>query len=409
MSSPSTYYKGSLSRSDMENNDRQQQRPSIGILLRSLGTRLLNAKKYFLLPTFVLLGIWFVGRGLESTTHNTVFEPALVYWIMFCVFALLCLYGLFSLARYVYYFIIFKDRKYTLLTWFFFALIIAGVVFSLEGYQVSSKGFYAIAAGDTETAQQTLILLFKSNPANPLLPIQLLASEFFPRVVDVRFISQSVWDFPILFGFFVWSLLYGTFLLMFEDNRALKLVNLILSLLGVFSLMLLKSIFGFTKHYLIILHAGAVILLFIQVLLTYASLRYAAAKKIFESENQAEPADLLPPSALSVALVLIFLLPILTDIQNQVALTRSSENIHSEVTKNRGANVHTYITAAQISVRSGPALGDEVLGVLPKGTRISSIKEVHGWVCIGKNCWVSPKFLIPLKEKILPKDSPPIQ
>ena len=284
----------------MEKNDGEYQKPSTLILLQSLGTRLLNAKKYFLLPTFALLGIWFVGRGLESTTHNNVFDPALISWIRLFVFLLLSLYVLLSAARYVYCFIISKDSRYSIFTWIFFALLIAAVIFTLDGYSISSKGFFAIASGDRETAQQALILVFKSSPANPILPIQLLASEFSPRVVDIRLISSIAWKFSILFIFFVWSLLYGSFHLMFEGKIGLKLVHLILSVLGVFSIMLLKSVFGFTNHYLIFLHAGAVIILFIQVLLTYSSLRYAAANKILESGNQAEPADLLPPSVLSV-------------------------------------------------------------------------------------------------------------
>lgn len=382
----------------MENNVTENQKHSIGVDLRSIGTRLLNAKKYILIPVFVMLGIWFVGRGLEGITHNQVFEPTLVYWIMGFVFALLILYVILSLANHLYCFISSRDRKYVILTWVCFALLIAGVVFTFRGYDISSKGFFALAAGSTESAQQALILLFKSNPATPVLPIQLIASELSPGVVDVRFLYPFAWNFPILFSFFVWSLLYGTFLFMFQGKKPLKVVHLFLALLGVFLMMALKSFIGFTDHQLILLHAGAVVLIFIQVLLTYASLRYAAANKILESKNPSEPAGLLPPSALSVALVLIFLLPLVSDIQNQFAASRSSKSILTELKTNRKAEASQYVTAAQISVRSGPALGDEVVGVLPKGTRIIPIKEMHGWVCIGENRWVSLRFLVPVKK-----------
>ena len=99
-----------------------------------------------------------------------------------------------------------------------------------------------------------------------------------------------------------------------------------------------------------------------------------------------------------MALVLIFLLPLVSDIQNQFAASRSSKLILTELKKNRKAEATQYITAAQISVRSGPALGDDVVGVIPKGTPVFSLKEMHGWVCIGENRWVSSKFLVPIKK-----------
>jgi hypothetical protein len=382
----------------MEKDVTEDHKPSIGIVLQSLGTRLINTKKYILIPAFVLLGIWFVGRGLEAMTRNPVFEPALIYWIMGTVFGLLVLYAILSLAQYVYCFISSKDRKYTILAWVCFALLIAGVVFTFRGYDISSKGFFALAAGYTEPAQQALVLLFKSNPATPVLPLQLIASEFSPGVVNVKFIYPFAWEFPVLFIFFVWSLLYGSFLLMFQGNKALKVIHLFLALVGVFLMMALKSVFGFTDHQLILLHAGAVVLLFIQVLLTYASLRYSAANKITELKNTSKPAGLLPPSALSVALVIIFLLPLLADIENQMGSTLSSKSILKELTTNPKMENPQYVIAAQISVRSGPALGDEVVGVLQKGTRVFSLKEMHGWVCIGENRWVSSKFLVPVKK-----------
>lgn len=379
----------------MENTEAVDQRLEKGIVLREIGEKLLKLRYAFLIPAFVLMGIWFVGRGLEATTSNSVFDPVLIRWIFISVIILLVVFVILSLFQYVRSFVSSnEDRKPVIPCWVFFALLVAAVVFIYGGNRIAARGFYALASGAGETAEQALILIFKFAPANPILPLQLAASVLLPGAVDVDLLFPFAFSFPTLFAFFVWSILYGSFLLSLQGLTAPKVVHLFCALVCIFLLMVLKSVFDIEKYHLVLLHAGAAALLLFQVLLTYASLRHAAAKKMIESDFPAKAADLLPPSALGLALILIFFFPVLADIHNQFALSRTTQAMITDLAK-KHTNSPSYVTAAQVSVRSGPGLGDDIVGILPKGTRISSIDEMNEWISIGKKRWISSKFLVP--------------
>ena len=137
-----------------------------------------------------------------------------------------------------------------------------------------------------------------------------------------------------------------------------------------------------------------VILLFLQVMLTYSSLRAIAIEENGYLEH-INPLP-LPPSALKIAIFLLIFLPILADLQNQFVLASPSGKIVQEMSSNSSSGKDQYITVTQISVRSGPAEGDDVVGFLPKGTCIQVLDQKHGWVCIGKSRWISNKFLRPV-------------
>ena len=63
----------------------------------------------------------------------------------------------------------------------------------------------------------------------------------------------------------------------------------------------------------------------------------------------------------------------------------------SDVSKDRAQ----YVAVTQISIHAGPAVGDDVVGILPKGTSVRVLDKKYGWVCIGEKRWVSSKFLSP--------------
>jgi len=54
------------------------------------------------------------------------------------------------------------------------------------------------------------------------------------------------------------------------------------------------------------------------------------------------------------------------------------------------------VAIAPISIRSGPSTGDDILGVLPRGTRVRVHEVKFQWINMGKNNWVPEKFLRPL-------------
>jgi uncharacterized protein YraI len=62
-------------------------------------------------------------------------------------------------------------------------------------------------------------------------------------------------------------------------------------------------------------------------------------------------------------------------------------------------NENVRVAVAPISIRSGPSMGDEILGALPKGTRIRVQGVKFEWINMGHNNWVPEKFLRPLVEE----------
>ena len=181
------------------------------------------------------------------------------------------------------------------------------------------------------------------------------------------------------------------------------MIHLILSIALVIGMMMLKSTSTFTKEQFIFLQAGAVILFFLQILLTYSSIRVAAIGEKGDIKDDESVA--IPPSGLKFALFLFILLPILADLQNQFVLASSTRPILGELAGDQSKGYAQYVTAAQISIRSGPALGDDVVGVLPNGTRVLVFEKKHGWVRIGQNRWISTKYLRPAKSGEKTSDS----
>jgi hypothetical protein len=227
---------------------------------------------------------------------------------------------------------------------------------------------------------------------------------------DTGSLAPYVWSWNALFAFFIWSLAYGVLLLMQKDKLGPKSVHLFLAAFGLLALIILKSISRPTTELMIIFQAAAAILLVFQVLLAFACLRTLAAKfkeeiaepdafQVAPSENKdAEEKRFIgvPPSALKLALALFIVLPILADLQNQFILSSSSGRIVREMSMNQTGSGLAFVAVAPISIRSGPATGDEILGILPKGARVSVLDKKSDWVNIGENKWVQEKFLRPL-------------
>jgi hypothetical protein len=191
----------------------------------------------------------------------------------------------------------------------------------------------------------------------------------------------------------------------------IKTICLMMAATGSAGLIFLQSKSLVTSEYLILFQAAILLLLLLQVLIIYASLRRAAAgKNESTAEDDAKPfggpqkqpqqINLsfrgLPPSAVAVTLSVLFMLPIMADLGHQAKLAFDSRQLveNMNLAATNGDNVR--IAVAPLSIRSGPSLGDDVLGVLPKGSRIHVHDSRSGWVNIGTNRWVPEKFLRPL-------------
>jgi hypothetical protein len=302
--------------------------------------RLIDAGRRVLLPTLALMGIWVIGRVLEAYFHRTVFEPIFIYCISLSVWILL---GVFVFGAAVDYMRQMKThlKDYSLIiSWAFFALLISFIIYYFQGFKVASIGLFSIISGLTEPAQQSFVLLFKSFPVIPLLPVNLVAAKVMGTGLEIDSLMPFVLSASFVFGFFVWSIVYGIFLLKFQGERDFKIVHLSLASAGMIIIMVIKSISSFADELLIYLQAGTAILLLLQILLTYSCLRFAAimekdedAKE--EQDEQDEKPIPLPPSALKVAFFILLILPVLADIQSQFTSVSNGKTVLQELESNQ--------------------------------------------------------------------------
>ena len=349
--------------------------------------------RYALFMASVIMGIWFVGRIFEAATHSTIFEPKLVYWMGLSTWVLLGGFALAATIRSVRDLTPESSRGTVIISWLSFGLLAAAIVYATQGYRIASMGLFAIMAGLPEAAQQALFQLFKFFPATPMLPINLAAAKAMGLSLEMEALMPLVWSPSYIFIFFVWSLVYGALLLRMWGGKFMKMIHLGLASAGLFIMMTVKSLSRFTDEQILFLHVGMVVLFFLQVLLTYSSIRTAAEGEKAETETP-KPTP-LPPPAIKVALFLLIILPVLADLGNQFALSSQSRRLVQELATDKSESQGHYVTAAQISIRSGPAIGDEVVGILPKGTRVRALDKKYGWVRIGQNKWISSRLLSP--------------
>jgi len=287
--------------------------------LKSIGEGLLTVKRYALFLAFMLMGIWCAGRVIEAFSGTPVFEPALICWMVLFIWVMLGLFVAGAVVQYTRDLTASYKQFPVIITWIFFGLLLAGTVYMAQGYRIATMSLFATASGMTGPAKQTLLLLFKSYPAVPVLPINLVTAKAADTILKVDSLLPFIWGSPYLFGIFIWSLAYGTLLLRQRGMKVAKILHLALAMAGVVAMMVMKATSTFTKEQLVFLHAGAVTVLFLQALLTYSCIRMAAGKKN-EDEEEATPVG-LPPSGLKYAALLLVILPILAGLHHQFVLS----------------------------------------------------------------------------------------
>jgi hypothetical protein len=365
------------------------------------------ARGYALIGAMVLIGIWLTGRMLEGVNGKTVFDPSLTLWLGVCIFCLLliCLIGFVitsmrNLAKA-------NKQRWAIAAWVFFLILISSILFNFKGFQLSSSALFAALFGSTESMQQQSFLLFKFHSANPMLALNLLAANS-RGGVDIQSLSPYVWHSNTLFAFFIWSFAYSILLLTHKDRIWPKIIHLFFSACGLGVMILLKSS-SITNEQMIFMHASTVTFLIFQVLLTYSIIRgvgipdvetpakpdASAAPSQVEQPKRAKAPLGLPPTALRFALCVFILLPILADLQTQLELAPASARMMSDMAALHKQTTVDRIAVTSVSVHAGPAFGDDILGVLPKDSRIVVQDTKYGWVNIGGNRWIPEKFLRP--------------
>lgn len=371
------------------------------------------ARKPALVTMLGLTAIWTVARVMESLHGNPVLDMTLTNWFGLIVWILISVWmtGLAVASAREYKKI--DNKKAFWLAWALLGVIVVLLFLRIEGFYNASAGLLALLAGSPEASQQNLFLLVKFHPLNPLLALNLTIFKLTGISWGIESIAPFVWSWNALFALFVWSCAFGIVLLMRKDNCAAKVFHLSLAAMGIAALIVFKSAHKPTAEILIVFQAAVPLLFLFQALLFYASFRnfvmddkgestdptttkYSELGEHQKDGNSTQRTIGLPPLAIRLAAFILLILPILADLHGQFQLSMASARIIGEVSENQAPAPQKMVTVASISIRSGPAIGDDVLGILPKGTRITVKDGKFNWANIGKNRWVPVKFLRPL-------------
>ena len=361
-----------------------------------------------MIGAMVLIGIWLLGRVMEAMHGNTVFDPILTIWLSVSIFTLLTIWIIGSGIASAKNMMQGERRWRAVVSWILFLIIILSILFYFEGFRTSSSGLFGAISGSTDSTKQAVFLLFKYHPANPMLAVNLLASKL-TGALDIESLIPYVWNSNLVFAFFIWSFGYSILLLMNKNEIWPKSIHLFFSACGLGVIILLKAMSSITNEQMVLLHTAAAMLFIFQALLTYAFLRAFAGRRVeiaaesiasdsfSKEENPGDEKAMpgIPPSSLKIVLCLFIVLPILADLQTQFILAPSSAQVMNEIANGQTQAGSELITATRISVYAGPAVGNDIVGVLPEGTRVPIADKKYGWVSIGKNRWISEKFLRP--------------
>jgi hypothetical protein len=357
-----------------------------------------------------LLAVWLIGRVMETLHGKMIFDMTLTYWLGLIIYMLIAIWAIAFIISASDDLRTARQKKLAILCWLFLISLVATLLLSFKGYRISSEGLLATIAGSQESSEMAIFLLYKYHFLNPLLALNLVAAKIMGLSWNVASFAPFVWSWNVMLGFFIWSVAYGILFLLRKDRQGIKSVYLVVSAFGLIGLIVLKSVSSPTIEQMIMIQAAATILIVAQVLLAYTTLREIAAgtsehdPKTVDTLNDWQPVKDqvfvnrfagLPPSALKLALVLFLVIPLMADMSNQFLTASSSKRIYYKITMDEDSSKTGFTAVTAMSIRRGPTNGDELIGILPKGSHIQVLDKQNGWVEIGENKWIQEKFIRP--------------
>jgi hypothetical protein len=363
-----------------------------------------------LVSTLGLLSVWLIGRVMETYHGKTIFDMTLTYWFGLTIYILMAIWAISFVISNADELRTARQRKLAILSWVIFILLTATLLVSFKGYRVSSGGLLATIAGTQDSSEMAIFLLYKYHYMNPLLTLNLAAAKIMGVSWGVQSFAPFVWSWNVLLGFFIWSVAFGILLLLHRDRQGIQVVYLVFSAFGLLGLIVLKSVSTPTIEQMSMIQAAATILIVAQVFLAYAALRKVAAGPVEHEPHNVDPFNIrqtdndkalenrfagLPPKAVALAMVLFLVVPLMADVHNQFLTASSSKRILSQVSLDENSPNAGFSAVADISIRTGPTWGDDVIGILPKGSHIQVRGKQSGWVEIGENKWIQEKYIKP--------------
>jgi hypothetical protein len=377
-----------------------------GYFLKKAGKGMSVTGNFALTGALVLLGVWLWGRVMEALNGNTVFDGFMTWWLGALVFCLLAIWlvgaGIASLENLVKS----ERRKPAIFAWVLFLALAVLILADLEGFRIFSSSVLAVLSGSTGSAQQGSFLLFKFHPANPMLAVNLVVSKL--AGLSVEAVMPFARNPNFILAFFIWSLVYAIVLLVGKNRVGTKTLHLLFAACGLGVLILLKSTSSITREQMVFFHGFAVVMLFFQVFLTYSLLRGLALQEngmvkrpdpfsttFYAAQPQKENTGTgLPPSALTLALCVLFVLPVISDLGHQFYTNRTSAGILPDSAAFHKPGAGDMVVSGEVSIHSGPAYGDDIVGVLSKGALVFAKDRKSGWVNIGKDRWIPEKYVV---------------
>jgi len=368
------------------------------------------SRKATLIALLVIVLVWSLGRVLETFHGNPVYDSMSTFWLGVAVSILLILWLAGLLFQSFETLKNAAPRKANAFVWGAFFAIVTAILLSIEGFQISIAGLLAAFTGSVESSQNAVFLLLKYHPANPMLAVNIGVQAATGAGWDIASLAPYVWHWNVLFYLYMGSCAFGILLLIRPGIKFMKTLHLTLTIVGLTALLVLKSKSLMSIEYGIMLQAAVLLLLLLQMLMIYASLRRSAAEK-FDASKEGKPQPFgkpkeskepeyshhgLPPSAIAITLSLFLIFPILADLEHQAMLAFHTRQFVKNADRTIQDKGNVLAAVAPLSIRSGPSMGDDVLGVLPKGARIRFQDAQFGWVDMGENHWVPEKFLRPV-------------
>ena len=370
------------------------------------------SKKISTVALLVVVAVWCAGRAMENLHGNPVYDSTSTFWLGMVVSILFILWMAGLVFQSFESLKILSTRKANAFVWGAFFAIVTAILLSIEGFQISVAGLMAAFTGSVESSQNAAFLLLKYHPANPMLAVNLGAQAATGSGWDIASLTPYVWHWNVLFYLYIWSVALGILLLTRANLKFMKTLHLTLATAGLTALIIFKSKSLITVDYRVMFQAALLLLILLQALMIYASLRRSAAEE-FDASKEGKPQPFgepkepkepeynhhgLPPSAIAITLSLFFVLPILADLEQQAILASHTRQFIKNAERTIQDKGNVLVAVAPLTIRSGPSMGDDVLGVLPKGARIRFQEVQFGWVNMGENHWVPEKFLRPLAK-----------
>jgi len=386
------------------------RRKALAKVIKATAAAVQSIRKTTLIALSVVVAVWCVGRALETFNGNPVYDSTSTFWLGVVVSILLILWLSALLFQSFKTLKNAEPRKANALVWGAFFAIVTAILLSIEGFQISMAGLLAAFTGSVESSQNAVFLLLKYHPTNPMLAVNLGVQAATGAGWDIASLAPYVWHWNVLFYLYMGSCAFGILLLIRPGIKFMKTLHLSFAMVGLTALIFFKSKSLMTVDYRVMFQAALLLLLLLQALMIYASLKRSAAEQSAASkEGKPQPFGKpkepkgpeynhhgLPPSAIAITLSLFFVFPILADLEHQAMLASHTRQFVKNADRTIQDKGNVLVAVAPLTIRSGPSLGDDVLGVLPKGARIRFQDARFGWVDMGENHWVPEKFLRPV-------------